>query len=431
MSLSRSRRALLLVVAGTLVLAGCSADSTTNPGTGGQSSAASGVAALRPGAATLGRAIFNDPNLSLRRNQACASCHDPAWGFTSPNSGINRGGAVMFGTIRDRFGNRKPPSAAYATQAPVLYFDPEDETYVGGSFWDGRATGARLGVPAAEQAQKPFLNPVEQGLPDRACVVYRVAYGRYREQYARTWGKDVYHIAFPPNTDQLCEREGAVIPIAPADTAALGRAYDHIGLSVAAFEHSPEVNGFSAKHDAVLAGAATFSPLEAEGFALYVGKANCAACHPNAGPRALFTDYTYDNIGVPANRQNPELLKDPAFRDLGVGGFFGQPEEYGKMKVPTLRNLDRRGDPNGVKAYMHNGAFKSLEQVVHFYNTRDVLPGCATTPSPRFGVNCWPAPEVLENVNHDELGNLGLTPHEEAAVVAYLKTLSDGYIRRN
>ncbi len=87
--------------------------------------------------------------------------------------------------------------------------------------------------------------------------------------------------------------------------------------------------------------------------------------------------------------------------------------------------------PNAPKSFMHNGAFKSLEQVVHFYNTRDVLPACESISAPRFGENCWPAPEVTENVNTDELGNLGLTPDEEAAVVAYLKTLSDGWVRRN
>ncbi len=428
MLLLRHPRALLLAAASALFLAGCSSD-TTDPTAGG--APVPGTSALRGSAADLGKAIFFDQNLSLRRNQSCSSCHDPAWGFSSPNENINRNGSVMFGTIRDRFGNRKPPSAAYATQAPVLFFDPDDETYVGGNFWDGRATGARLGVPAAEQALGPFVNPVEQGLPDRACAVYRAAFGRYRGLYRQTWGADVDRIRFPLHTDQLCEKEGSVIPIPPEDRARLDREYDHIGLSVAAFENSAEVNGFSSKHDAVLAGNASFSPLEAEGFALYVGKANCAACHPNDGARALFTDYTYDNIGVPANPRNPELLRNPSFRDLGVGGFFGEAGEYGKMKVPTLRNLDRRGTPNGVKSYMHNGAFKSLEQVVHFYNTRDVLPDCAATPSPRFGVNCWPAPEVLENVNGDELGNLGMTPHEERALVAYLRTLSDGWNRTN
>jgi cytochrome c peroxidase len=95
--------------------------------------------------------------------------------------------------------------------------------------------------------------------------------------------------------------------------------------------------------------------------------------------------------------------------------------------VPTLRNLDRRGVPGGAKAYMHNGVFKSLEQVVHFYNTRDALPGCETLSAPQFGVNCWPAPEIPRNVNVDELGNLQLTPDEERLVVAYLRTLSDGW----
>ena len=65
---------------------------------------------------------------------------------------------------------------------------------------------------------------------------------------------------------------------------------------------------------------------------------------------------------------------------------------------------------------MHNGYFKSLEDVVHFYNTRDVA-----------GVD-WPAPEYAETVNHDELGDLGLTQEEEDAIVAFLKTLSDGYV---
>jgi cytochrome c peroxidase len=111
------------------------------------------------------------------------------------------------------------------------------------------------------------------------------------------------------------------------------------------------------------------------------------------------------------------------FVDLGLGGFLmsaGYPPEvyepeFGKQKVPTLRNVDLRPSPDFVKAYTHNGVFKSLEDVVHFYNTRDVLE--------------WPPPEVPENVNSDELGDLGLTPEEEAAVVAFLKTLSDGFVR--
>ena len=105
----------------------------------------------------LGQATFNHVNLSLRRNQSCATCHDEAWGFTSPDVAINAGGSVMFGSVHSRFGIRKPPTAAYAIQSPVLFVDVVDGTYVGGNFFDGRATGERLGSPSAAQAQAPFI----------------------------------------------------------------------------------------------------------------------------------------------------------------------------------------------------------------------------------------------------------------------------------
>lgn len=377
--------------------------------------------------ANLGSRIFNDQNLSLRRNQSCASCHDPAWGFTSPNPDINAHGAVMFGSVRTRFGNRRPPSAAYATMAPVLYFDNEDGTYVGGNFWDGRATGARLGNPAAEQSQAPFLNPVEQALPDRACVIYRISHGAYAHIWEGVFGNSIFGIDFPAQTDRGCEREGITIPLSPEDRQQVDVEYDRLASAIAHFENSPKVSAFSSKYDAYLLGMATLSDAEMRGLRLYQGKANCAACHPNDGQRALLTDFTYDNIGVPANPLNPALIADPTFRDLGIGGFFGQQSEFGKQKVPTLRNLDKRGVPGGAKSYMHNGFFKSIEQVVHFYNTRDVLPNCNAVTNADVGVTCWPSPEVLENENPDELGNLGLTPGQEKNLVAYLKTLNDGY----
>ena len=170
---------------------------------------------------------------------------------------------------------------------------------------------------------------------------------------------------------------------------------------------------------------------------LFQGKGKCAKCHTSDGRAPLFTDFTYDNLGLPKNPENPVYQYNPEFIDPGLGGFLASRDDYkpyavenrGKHKVPTLRNVDLRSSPDFVKAYGHNGYFKTLEGIVHFYNTRDVKPVCAGdyTEAQALAAKCWPAPEVAENVNTGELGNLGLNPSEEAALVAFLKTLSDGY----
>jgi cytochrome c peroxidase len=119
----------------------------------------------------------------------------------------------------------------------------------------------------------------------------------------------------------------------------------------------------------------------------------------------VFTDFTYDNLGVPKNEEYP-LADAPV--DLGLGPIVGDDAENGKFKVMTLRNI-------GLTApYAHNGFFKTLDDITHFYNTRDV---------PAEG---WATPEVPETVNFDELGNLGLGLEEETALVQFMKTLSDG-----
>jgi cytochrome c peroxidase len=375
--------------------------------------------------ATLGKLIFHDRTLSLNKNQACASCHEAVSGFSAPNDETS--GGVMPGSNRERFGTRKPPSAAYATRSPVLHYDETDSVWVGGGFWDGRATGRRLRSPAAEQALEPFVNPVEQALPDVACVVYRVAHGRYASLAVSVLGPDVERIRFPSSTDALCSQEGAVVPVSPTDRLRIMDAYDLIGLAIADFEDSPAMNPFSSKYDAYVEGRVALTEEELRGLELYENKAKCAACHPNAGARALFTDFTYDNIGVPPNPRNPARRADPEFTDPGLGAVIGDESLRGAHKVPTLRNIDRRRTPGAPKAYMHNGAFTTLEEVVHFYNTRDVLTACERVAHPEIGVNCWPRPEVPENVNTEELGNLGLTASEERALVAYLRALSDGY----
>lgn len=366
----------------------------------------------------LGKAIFFDQKLSVFKNQSCASCHAPNVGWTGPIPGTNKAGSVYFGSVRTRFGNRKPPMVAYGGDSPVLYYDETEEAWIGGMFWDGRATGWTLGDPLAEQALGPFLNPLEQALPDPKSVVDRVCNSKYADLFKTVWGPDA--------------------------CANVPEAYDNIGRSIAAYERSSEVSQFSSKYDAYLIGKASLTVQESEGLALFNGKGQCSACHISEGANPLFTDFTYDNLGVPRNPQNPFYFEPEwnpaglAWVDNGLGGFLesrGELEavyslEMGKQKVPSLRNVDKRPGPGFVKAYGHNGYFKSLESIVNFYNTRDVKPPCSdpfTTEAVALSQGCWPAPEVADNVNTDELGDLGLTAKEEAAIVAFMKTLSDGY----
>ncbi|SNQ60382.1 cytochrome-c peroxidase [Candidatus Methanoperedens nitratireducens] len=364
----------------------------------------------------LGKNLFFDENLSEPKGQDCAVCHGSEAGWTGTDSNINAHGSVYEGAVQGRFGNRKPPSSAYATSSPIFHFEKgKGGFFIGGNFWDGRATGEKLGNPAADQAQGPFLNPLEQNNPDASAVVQKVCSSNYVDLFKQVWG------------DNACDN--------------VSEAYDNIALSIAAYEASSEVNQFSSKYDYFLTGRAELTKQEKEGLLLFKGKAKCDKCHPSDGERSLFTDFTYDNLGTPRNPENPFYNMaefnplGAAFVDTGLGGFLStqsdflqlQKENYGKFKVPTLRNVDKRPTPDFIKAYSHNGYFKSLKEIVHFYNTRDVLPVCGFEGS-REGVNCWPLPELALNMNTKELGNLGLTDEEEDDIVAFLKTLSDGFI---
>lgn len=374
----------------------------------------------------LGKSIFFDDNLSINGNQSCAACHAPEAGWTGPDAAINAAGAVYEGSIQGQFGNRKPPSSAYATQSPILHYliQKKEALFVGGNFWDGRATGEKLGNPAADQAQGPFLNPLEQALDAPADVVSRVCASAYATLFTDVWGAEI------------CDPEN------------VSTAYDKIALSIAAYEASPESNAFSSKFDLSFKGKAVLTTQERRGFALFKGQGKCARCHTvtAGGEKSLFTDFTYDNLGVPRNPDNPfygQTEFNPSGKDwidLGLGDFLKSrldyeryaSANYGKQKVPTLRNVDKWDPILGpqTKAYAHNGYFKTLKQIVHFYNTRDTKPTCAdglTRVEDAIAQGCWPAPEVAANVNTTELGNLGLTPQDEDAIVAFMKALSDGY----
>ncbi len=216
--------------------------------------------------------------------------------------------------------------------------------------------------------------------PDQAAVVHKVCRAPYAIFFTLAYGF------------QLC-----------SDPSKVSSAYNAIADAIATFERSYEVNPFSSRYDRYLAGKLQLTPKEQKGLKLFEGKAGCAGCHPS-GARSPFTDFTYDNFGIPKNTRHEATKFAPT--DFGLGARIGSQED-GRFKVSTLRNIAIS------PPYGHNGFFRTLKDIVHFYNTRDV-------PEEH-----WPAPEVSANVNRDELGKLGLTDDEEDAIVAFLQSLTD------
>ena len=320
----------------------------------------------------IGKKIFFDKNLSAPAGQSCASCHNPTTGFSDPQLKT-----FSEGVVPGSFTNRNAPPLAYLSFSPVRYFDDVDSTFVGGLFLDGRVNTLE------EQVRFPLLNHLEMNNSSIAEIVSKVSQANYASLFKNTFGKNIF-----------------------ADTTA---AFDAISKAVAEFERSEQVSPFSSKYDAYLAGETTLTAQELHGLQLFndTAKGKCANCHPsdddNDFGAALFTDFTYDNIGLPHNPNATSVQPD-----LGLGAIVNNPSMNGQFKVPSLRNV-------AVSApYFHNGYFDNLNDAVRFYSERDV-PGK------------FPVPEVNQNVNKDELGNLNLTPQEIDDIVAFLKTLTDGY----
>jgi cytochrome c peroxidase len=384
------KRCRITLLAFLFAQAAMAADAGTLPGGNGLSRKAQ-----------LGRKLFFDTNLSSPPGQACGTCHNPTTFFTDPD----RSAPTSKGVFPDRHGNRNSPTAMYAAYSPKFHFDKAEELYVGGQFLDGRAANLQ------EQAKGPFLNPLEMANPDEATVVEKVRQTDYAPLFRQVYGK-----------------------AALDDTR---KAYNRIADAIAAFERTSAFAPFTSKYDYYLAGQAKLTPQERRGRKLFEDpdKGNCAACHPDRpaedGTPPLFTDFTYDNLGSPKNPDSPfyalpsELNKaGDRFVDLGLGGAIKDAAENGKFKVPTLRNVAKTGP------YTHNGYFRTLRGVVDFYNSRDVKPRCPDPLTPEaeaLRLGCWPEPEVAANVNHEELGALGLSEQEVDDLVAFLRTLTDGY----
>ena len=329
----------------------------------------------------LGKKIFFDKSLSNPIGQSCSSCHASEKAFSDPNNN-----AISEGAVTSLFGNRNAPSLSYNVLSPSRYYNLEDGTFVGGLFLDGRSPNLQ------EQFIHPMLNSLEMNNASAHDVVSKIKNAPYYPELVALYSNSVF------DTDIL----------------------SYVADALTKYETSNLVNPFTSKYDYYLQGRATLSLDERKGLALFQGKAMCANCHiTDPDPivkKVLFTDFTYDNIGIPKNTTNPYYTQAANtagvnYIDLGIGVVVGQPLHNGKFRVPTLRNI-------AISApYFHNGSIITLEDAVRFYNKRDLNTG-------QFG-----PPETAQNINHDELGNLMLSDEEEHQLVTFLKTLTDGYHR--
>jgi cytochrome c peroxidase len=445
----------------------------------------------------LGKDILYDHTLSDPPGYSCFTCHVPETGFASTSvSDVNALLGIMPGIIRGRFSNRKPMTYAMTAFCPTgPYYDANAGVYIGGNFWDGHATDE------AHQATQPFIDPNEMANTSTngvyppvaggysALVVEKVQSRPYTHLFKDVYGNDVFT---KYTTEQL---------------------YTIITDAIAAYEASAEVNPFNSKYDASQYGTPpqnlyTLSASEERGRILYgvgpnpnndpnFGRAQCFQCH-SSQPLAIvqaathgkeaFTMFCYANIGVPKNPNNPYYKNTDAttnpfgynplgtrYIDFGLGSnpnlgtdgtkFYnttpGDIAQFrGLFKVPSVRNSDKRPYPTFVRAYMHNGVFKSLEEVVHFYNKRNIAVDAKghevafdlTVGPPPGYTPLLPPPEVLDNVQNvagltpaqaaamgvsgvtatnGQVGNLELTATEEADVVDFLKILTDGFTAPN
>ena len=359
---------------------------------------------------TLGAALFNDTNLSLNRTQSCATCHMADHAFSdasTDSSGATR--AVSLGDDGVSLGDRNTPTAMYAAFAPDFQFAERSRFntnqggytgWLGGQFWDGRATDLEA------QAGGPFLNPVEMNMPDKASVISRVLENTdYAEAFEYLYGDNIFD-----------------------DTEA---AYDALTAAIASFERTATFAPFSSKYDKSLTGDYTYNPasLATTGKSLFFSGqfTNCSTCHQlqrNNHREETFSGYEFHNIGVPENTAARTANGSAAgFTDLGLAANDAVADANdlsaleGKFRVPTLRNV-------GVTApYMHNGVFASLDTVIRFYDKH--LANSDNTINPETGV-AWAAPEIDRNISSGILqSGPKLSDTDIQGLVCFLYSLTD------
>jgi len=442
----------------------------------------------------LGKLMNYDKTISPNENKACASCHMPYAGFSGPIPSVNLLMIAYPGSAPFRAGKRTAQRYTYSSYFPPLQYDATQGLFFGGNFWDSRATGYLTRTPDGEQSQFPPVDPNEMASPDTACIAYKLSLAPYAPLFEQIWGAgSLSSIKWPSDVASVCATpEGAAefgsntqpLALSPSDRTLATNDYDHWAQSMSAFEHSLSISPFTSKFDAFLKGTYKMTSDEAAGYALFNGKGNCNSCHLDgrgttlqptqtdtstaADVTPVFTCFGSANEGLPKNPRvafyyetTPDSLgftPNPGgftYTDFGLGtflrsGFGSAPNpnsswtQYaatvdGQMQVATARDVamvppqcksTEAPGPYFQKEFFHNGYIKSLKQLVHFYNTRDLyaypVESGNCPPGTVEKVSCWPEPEVPQNVDMTT-GNLGLTDTEENQIVAFLQTLNDGY----
>lgn len=326
--------------------------------------------------ALIGKLIFFDTSLSEPVGVSCATCHSPMSGFSDPrHTAFSEGSNHQVGT-------RNANAISYMTFAPNRRTEVVRGVWdaVGGFFWDGKAEFLN------QQALFPLMNAHEMNNPNFGLVSTKIKHAPYYPKLEKLFGRSA-----------LADSQTIVF---------------YAVTCIQAFEQSYQVNPFTSKFDFYLKGKASLTEQEMRGMQLFNDtlKSKCSFCHLSTptsyatSDKILFTDFSYDNIGLP---QSPALKGNPI--DSGLAKFeMNNPKEVGRFKAPTLRNV-------AITApYMHSGIFNTLEEVLEFYNERDINPKFAH-------------PEVMSTLNNEDLGNLKLTKQDISDIIAFLKTLTDGY----
>jgi cytochrome c peroxidase len=389
--------------------------------------------------AKLGRDIFFDMSLSSSGQMACASCHSPDHAYGPPNDGpVMLGGPALMLP-----GARAVPSLTYLERQPDFSIGPDDRENEnvslaqmaevgqtadrvqktatqaaqsaanivpqGGLFWDGRADTLQM------QASGPLLDPREMDGGSIEIIAEKLRHAPYARKFAALFGERIFK-----DTNLL---------VAEA-TFALGR-YQ---------VEEPGFHSYTSKFDYWLEGKARFSDSEMQGYRLFNDqeKANCAGCH-NSQPAGdglppLFTDTQYEALAAPRNGGLVDT-KDPNYFDLGVCGpirkdVADQTQFCGMFKTPTLRNTAVR------RVFFHNGVFQTLQQVMDFYNFRDTNPEKVYPPGADGKAQKYNDIPVQYHANVDVSDppfnrhpgeTPAMTAQDEADIIAFLKTLNDGY----